>query len=56
MLTVVGALVGAYATKNGGVGYTPAYISRWRYQGQGQEIDYGRIVPSWTRSVVSLED
>ncbi|GAT29299.1 arabinofuranosidase [Aspergillus luchuensis] len=46
-----GALVGAYATKNGGVGYTPAYISRWRYQGQGQEIDYGRIVPSWTSSI-----
>ncbi|PYI03272.1 xylosidase : arabinofuranosidase [Aspergillus sclerotiicarbonarius CBS 121057] len=42
-----GSLVGAYATKNGGSGSTPAYISRWRYQGQGQKIDYDRIVPSY---------
>ncbi|KAL4896023.1 glycosyl hydrolase [Aspergillus ambiguus] len=33
-----GTLLGAYATSNGGTGSTPAYISRWRYEGQGQKI------------------
>lgn len=31
-----GALLGAYATKNGGNGSTPAYITNWNYQGWGQ--------------------
>ncbi|KFY50052.1 hypothetical protein V496_09624 [Pseudogymnoascus sp. VKM F-4515 (FW-2607)] len=34
-----GTLVGAYATSNGGAGNTESYISRWRYQGKGQDID-----------------
>ncbi|KAL2813672.1 glycosyl hydrolase [Aspergillus granulosus] len=34
-----GALLGAYATSNGGEGKTPAYISRWRYTGHGQKIE-----------------
>ncbi|EKG13464.1 Glycoside hydrolase family 43 [Macrophomina phaseolina MS6] len=34
-----GTLVGVYATTNGGNGTTDAYVSRWRYQGQGQFID-----------------
>ncbi|PLB55779.1 xylosidase : arabinofuranosidase [Aspergillus steynii IBT 23096] len=39
-----GTLVGAYATSNGGKGTTPAYFSKWRYQGQGQKIDHDVIV------------
>jgi hypothetical protein len=31
-----GALVGAYATSNGGQGRTSAYVSDWRYEGWGQ--------------------
>jgi hypothetical protein len=31
-----GALVGAYATSNGGNGTTEAYITNWNYQGWGQ--------------------
>ncbi|KAF2842605.1 glycoside hydrolase family 43 protein [Patellaria atrata CBS 101060] len=31
-----GALLGVYATSNGGNGTTPAYFENWRYQGQGQ--------------------
>lgn len=45
----VGTLVGVYATTNGvsdGETQTPAYVSRWRYHGQGQEVDYGVFVPS----------
>ncbi|OJD40207.1 xylosidase : arabinofuranosidase [Diplodia corticola] len=34
-----GFTVGVYATTNGGNGSTDAYVSRWRYQGQGQIID-----------------
>ncbi|KAH7349177.1 glycosyl hydrolase [Pyrenochaeta sp. MPI-SDFR-AT-0127] len=41
-----GSLVGVYATKNGGNGTTPAYVSRWRYQGLAQSIDNGQLVPS----------
>lgn len=39
-------LLGAYATTNGAVGnhIAVAYVSRWRYQGQGQEVDEGVIV------------
>ncbi|KFX89979.1 hypothetical protein V490_06721 [Pseudogymnoascus sp. VKM F-3557] len=40
-----GTLVGVYATSNGGVGTTDSYISRWRYEGKGQDIDNGRTVP-----------
>lgn len=47
---MLGALVGAYATTNGvsadNEKETPAYISRWRYHGPGQEVDYGVFVPS----------
>lgn len=43
----IGSLVGVYATSNGGAGSTPAYISRWRYEGRGQMIDFGRVVPSY---------
>jgi beta-xylosidase len=39
-----GALVGAYASSNGGKGTTPAYLSRWRYTGQGQDIGDGRLI------------
>jgi hypothetical protein len=31
-----GALVGAYATSNGGDGTAAAYITNWNYQGWGQ--------------------
>lgn len=31
-----GTLVGVYATSNGGNGTTDAYISNWKYTGQGQ--------------------
>ncbi|PSN58962.1 hypothetical protein BS50DRAFT_605443 [Corynespora cassiicola Philippines] len=41
-----GSLVGTYATNNGGNGTTPAYVSRWRYQGLAQSIDNGEMVPS----------
>jgi hypothetical protein len=34
-----GALVGAYATSNGGKGTTEAYITNWNYQGWGQVRD-----------------
>ncbi|KAE8139975.1 glycosyl hydrolase [Aspergillus pseudotamarii] len=34
-----GTLVGVYATSNGGSGTTDAYISNWRYEGQGQKIN-----------------
>ncbi|BCS19862.1 uncharacterized protein APUU_20294A [Aspergillus puulaauensis] len=33
-----GTLLGAYATRNGGPGSTPAYITRWQYQGLGQKV------------------
>ena len=36
-----GAIVGAYATSNGGKGMTPAYISRWWYQGLGDVNENG---------------
>ncbi|KAJ0116970.1 Glycoside hydrolase family 43 [Diaporthe amygdali] len=41
-----GTLVGAYATTHGAAeNHTAnAYVSRWRYQGQGQEVDEGVIV------------
>ncbi|KAF2182965.1 glycoside hydrolase family 43 protein [Zopfia rhizophila CBS 207.26] len=41
-----GSLVGVYATSNNGSGTTESYISRWRYTGDGQKIDYNRIVES----------
>ena len=31
-----GALVGTYATSNGGNGTTEAYVTNWNYQGWGQ--------------------
>ncbi|KAE8335656.1 hypothetical protein BDV24DRAFT_171145 [Aspergillus arachidicola] len=34
-----GTLVGVYATSNGGSGTIDAYISNWRYEGQGQKIN-----------------
>ncbi|ELR07415.1 hypothetical protein VC83_07528 [Pseudogymnoascus destructans] len=40
-----GTLVGAYATSNGGAGKTESYVSRWRYQGKGQDIGNGETVP-----------
>ncbi|KAL5049708.1 hypothetical protein BDW71DRAFT_195218 [Aspergillus fruticulosus] len=33
-----GVLLGVYATSNGGSGSTPSYISKWRYEGHGQNI------------------
>lgn len=41
-----GTLLGAYATTHGVSGNhtANAYVSRWRYQGQGQEVDEGVIV------------
>ncbi|KAM0168013.1 hypothetical protein ACHAPF_011423 [Botrytis cinerea] len=41
-----GSLVGVYATSNGGNGSAPAYVSRWRYQGIAQEVDFGQFIPS----------
>lgn len=32
-----GTLLGAYATSNEGSGSTPAYITQWQYEGQGQK-------------------
>jgi hypothetical protein len=46
VVLLLGALVGAYATSNGGNGTTNSYLSNWRYEGQGQEIDYDTIVSS----------
>ncbi|RDW59426.1 hypothetical protein BP6252_12513 [Coleophoma cylindrospora] len=40
-----GTLVGVYATSNGGSGLTESYVGRWRYQGKGQDINYGKFVP-----------
>lgn len=34
-----GALVGVYATTNGGDGRTPVYVREWSYHGQGQFRD-----------------
>ncbi|KAF2136174.1 glycoside hydrolase family 43 protein [Aplosporella prunicola CBS 121167] len=34
-----GALVGVYATSNGGNGTSEAYVQRWRYEGQGQRTE-----------------
>lgn len=34
-----GALLGAYATSNGGNGSAPAYVTKWNYQGSGQVRD-----------------
>ncbi|KAF2755191.1 glycoside hydrolase family 43 protein [Pseudovirgaria hyperparasitica] len=34
-----GTLLGVYATSNGGEGKTAAYVSKWRYTGQGQFRD-----------------
>lgn len=41
-----GTLVGVYATSHGVFGShtVNAYVSRWRYQGEGQEVDEGVIV------------
>ncbi|EKG19142.1 Glycoside hydrolase family 43 [Macrophomina phaseolina MS6] len=41
-----GTLIGTYATSNAmeGKNTAKAYVSRWRYQGQGQEIGNGHIV------------
>lgn len=41
-----GTLVGAYATTHGALGNhtVKAYVSRWRHQGQGQEVEEGVIV------------
>lgn len=41
-----GTLLGVYATSNGvvGNGTSKAFVSRWRYQGQGQYIGDGRFV------------
>ncbi|PQE14429.1 xylosidase : arabinofuranosidase protein [Rutstroemia sp. NJR-2017a BBW] len=41
-----GSLVGVYATNNHGNGSTPAYVSRWRYQGLGQQVGFTDFVPS----------
>ncbi|KAH7378084.1 glycosyl hydrolase [Cadophora sp. MPI-SDFR-AT-0126] len=41
-----GSLVGVYATSNCGNGSIPAYVSRWRYQGIAQEVDFGQFIPS----------
>ena len=40
----LGTLVGTYATSNGGSGTTEAYVSRWRYRGEGQKISEGEFV------------
>ncbi|KAL2816725.1 xylosidase : arabinofuranosidase [Aspergillus granulosus] len=40
-----GALLGVYATANGGNGTTEAYVSRWRYTPQGQVVDYAVVIP-----------
>ncbi|KAK4044115.1 xylosidase : arabinofuranosidase [Parachaetomium inaequale] len=39
-----GALLGVYATSNGGAGSTPAYVSRWRYQNVAQEVVRGEFI------------
>ncbi|KAI1880452.1 hypothetical protein JX265_002073 [Neoarthrinium moseri] len=39
-----GTIIGAYATRNGGNGSTPAYFSRWRYDPVAQEIAAGEFV------------
>ncbi|KAJ9653883.1 hypothetical protein H2198_006992 [Neophaeococcomyces mojaviensis] len=41
-----GSLVGAYATTNGRNGSSPAYISRWRYQGLAQAVGNQEYIPS----------
>ncbi|KAF2228309.1 putative xylan 1,4-beta-Xylosidase [Elsinoe ampelina] len=42
----IGSFVGVFATSNGGEGNTKATFVRWMYQGEGQGIDHGTIVPS----------
>ncbi|KAH8587255.1 xylosidase : arabinofuranosidase [Bisporella sp. PMI_857] len=39
-----GAILGTYATRNGGTGTAAAYISRWRYKGVAQYIGNGEYV------------
>lgn len=34
-----GALLGVYATTNGGSGAFKTYVSDWNYAGQGQVVD-----------------
>ncbi|RYC92572.1 hypothetical protein BFJ63_vAg4631 [Fusarium oxysporum f. sp. narcissi] len=40
-LTLVGTLLGLYATSNGGKGVTPAYFSRWTYLPIAQKVAEG---------------
>ncbi|KAF7718521.1 Xylan 1,4-beta-xylosidase/Non-reducing end alpha-L-arabinofuranosidase [Penicillium ucsense] len=46
-LLFTGALLGAYATTNGGNHSMEGYVSRWRYTPEAQEIGYGDYV--WNR-------
>ncbi|OLN87271.1 Non-reducing end alpha-L-arabinofuranosidase BoGH43A 5 [Colletotrichum chlorophyti] len=41
-----GAIIGAYATNNGGKGQTPAYFSRWRYTPVAQKIEQDTVIPA----------
>lgn len=36
---LLGTLIGAYSTSNGGEGSTKAYLSDWKYTGEGQIRD-----------------
>ncbi|KAM0323262.1 hypothetical protein ACHAQA_008853 [Verticillium albo-atrum] len=50
----VGTLLGAYATKNGGEGSEPAYVSRWRYNGIAQALSPDEYIPSSQHPVPGL--
>lgn len=43
--THLGALIGVFATKNGGSGTALSYFSRWRYTGVAQQIDFDEYSP-----------
>jgi hypothetical protein len=36
---LIGALLGVYATTNGGDGEFETYVENWEYVGQGQIVD-----------------
>lgn len=46
-----GALVGVFASSNGGSDTRFAYVSRWRYQGYAQMISEGVFTPSGLVSI-----
>jgi hypothetical protein len=40
---LIGALLGVYATTNGGGGEFETYVENWEYAGQGQIVDNSTV-------------